>query len=531
MTSAPVPLDDTIAGTTQIDVARVMPWLVATMVIAVGVMLVDSLPVGVVHDDGMYVILAKSIATGQGYRWLNLPGAPAATHFPPGYPAVLALLWWIYPVFPGNVVLFKVANAVFCGIAAAGTARFAHIRLGLSARAAAAFTLVAMLGIPTLALSVMVMSEPLFLAALLPILLMAERLADTERPAKRELLLLGLATGAATLVRTHGIALIGAIPIVLVMRRRHLADVALYVAGALAVVLPWQLWVSMHAGMLPEPMRGNYESYGAWLVAGFRADGIALLFRTATQTGTELLAMFATLAMPSMPAAVRIAALVMLGVLAAVGLRALWRLASVTTLFLAFYFAIVIFWPFAPTRFAWGVWPLVLMPVVLGARSLVAWRPISRGHRSLRTAAIVATVALALGHATYTLKGYRGQWWQSIPKATAAIISPVVFWAARHTGPRDLLAVEAESAVYLYAERRTVPVHTFTVKQYFERRSPQENAAVIRAIIAAYPVDAIAVSSPPMREAARELVTAKQPIATVRDTFPDGGLVLIPSRQ
>src|SRR6185503_1330191 len=488
------------------------------------------LPVGVVHDDGMYVILAKSIATGQGYRWLNIPGAPPATHFPPGYPVVLALLWWIYPVFPGNVVLFKIANALFTGVAAAGTARFAHGRLGLSARGAAAFTLVSMLGVPTLALSVMVMSEPLFLAVLLPILLAAERLADTERPASRELVLLGLAAGAATLIRTHGIALIAAIPIVLVMRRRRLADAALCAASAVAVVLPWQLWVSMHAGALPAPMRGNYESYGAWLIAGFRTEGVALLGRTAANTGTELLSMFATLAVPSMPAAIRIAALIMLGVLGAAGLRVLWRLAPVTTLFVGFYLAIVIFWPFPPTRFVWGVWPLVLMPIVLGARSFIAWRPAARWPRALRTAVIAATVALALGHATYTLRGYRGQWWQSIPRAHAASISPVVFWAARHTGARDVVAVEAESAVYLYAERRTVPVHTFTVEQYFQRRSPQENAAVIRTILDTYRVDAIAVSSPAMREAARELATRQPPVVTVRDTFP-GGLVLLPSRK
>jgi len=188
----------------------------------------------------------------------------------------------------------------------------------------------------------------------------------------------------------------------------------------------------------------------------------------------------------------------------------------------------VILWPFAPTRFVWGVWPLVLMPIVLGAHSLISWRAAGRGQRVLRTAAIVGTAAVALGHATYTLRGYRGQWWQSIPKAKAAQISPVVLWAARHTSSRALLAVEAESAVYLYAGRRAVPVHTFTVAQYFQRRSATENAAVIRAILATYPVDAIAVSSPPMRDAARELATSKPPVATVRDTFP-GGLVLFPS--
>src|SRR5690242_18227875 len=145
----------------------VRPWvltlLVGAAVLAVGAALLDRLPVGVTNDDGMYVILAKSLATGQGYRWLNLPGAPQATHFPPGYPAVLALLWLVLPAFPANVVLFKLANAVFMAVAAAATFSLARRRLLLSDAAAAALTLGATLAIPMLTLSTIVMSEALFL--------------------------------------------------------------------------------------------------------------------------------------------------------------------------------------------------------------------------------------------------------------------------------------------------------------------------------------------------------------------------------
>ena len=64
------------------------PWIAAAVVLLVALAVIDTLPVGVAQDDGWYLILAKSLATGQGYRWINLPGAPAATHFPPGYPAI-----------------------------------------------------------------------------------------------------------------------------------------------------------------------------------------------------------------------------------------------------------------------------------------------------------------------------------------------------------------------------------------------------------------------------------------------------------
>src|SRR6185436_20890315 len=106
-----------------------------------------GLPVGVAHDDGMYVILGKALATGQGYRWLHVPGAPPATHFPPGYPAVLALLWWMVPSFPANVILFKVLNACLLAVAAGATAVFAERRLGFGRRASAVLAVVACIGI------------------------------------------------------------------------------------------------------------------------------------------------------------------------------------------------------------------------------------------------------------------------------------------------------------------------------------------------------------------------------------------------
>ena len=73
---------------------------VGALALATGIAIVDALPVGVVADDSFYVILARAIASGEGYRYLNVPGHPPATHFPPGYPALLALLSFVVPAFP-----------------------------------------------------------------------------------------------------------------------------------------------------------------------------------------------------------------------------------------------------------------------------------------------------------------------------------------------------------------------------------------------------------------------------------------------
>ena len=79
---------------------RTVGVLVAAIALAVALVAVPNWPAGVFQDDGIYVILGKSLASGQGYRYLNLPGAPYATHYPPGYPLFLALLWKISPQFP-----------------------------------------------------------------------------------------------------------------------------------------------------------------------------------------------------------------------------------------------------------------------------------------------------------------------------------------------------------------------------------------------------------------------------------------------
>jgi hypothetical protein len=131
------------------------------------------------------------------------------------------------------------------------------------------------------------------------------------------------------------------------------------------------------------------------------------------------------------------------------------------------------------------------------------------------------------GHALYTVRGYRGRWWGSIPRAGAANLFPLVLWAAQRTAPTDVLAVEAESAVYLYASRRTVPVHTFTVDQYFHSRTPRQEADVIRAVVGRYHVDAVAVTTPTMRAAAMLLTSETPPVLVLSDSFP-GGLVFKP---
>src|ERR1700704_4822821 len=155
---------------------------VAALGFAMGVLIIDGAPVGVFADDAFYVMLARSVAEGQGFRFLNLPGSPAATHFPPGYPLVLATLWRMAPTFPANLIVFKAFNAVCLAVIALGVARYARVRLG-HARLAIAAGVVTAVSMPLLILGSMLLSELFFLALLVLLLPQVERV--TESPVSR----------------------------------------------------------------------------------------------------------------------------------------------------------------------------------------------------------------------------------------------------------------------------------------------------------------------------------------------------------
>ncbi|MCY7380930.1 MAG: hypothetical protein LH467_16540 [Gemmatimonadaceae bacterium] len=501
-----------------IDWRRAALMMVGALALASGIAVVDARLVGVVHDDAMYVILARSLASGEGYRYLNLPGAPAATHFPPGYPALLAMVSWIAPAFPASVVVFKALNAVFLAAAAVLLVRFAQAR-AMGARWAIALGAASAVSVPLLVLGSMVLSEPFFLAVLLLLLPALESLA--ERPASvRQALLLGVAIGLCTLVRSHGIVLVPAVAIVLGWRGRW-RDAALVSGAAVVTLLPWQVWSAVHSGTLPAPLLGNYDTYTSWWVRGVRLSGIGMVGDTLARTVPEVLEMLAVLFSPLRASAARTATVVALGALAAAGAWSVRRRMPVTLLFVAGYACIVLVWPFNPSRFVWGVWPLLLLFVTAGAHAAAA-RP-SRFAWPARAALLTAFAWVTVGYAGYEARGIRGSWWSSIARVNSQRIAPAIMWTMANTAPGDVIAAEDEGAIFLYTGRRTTPVFSFTTAQYLRDHSAAENATEgLGPILSAYPVRTVIVGSRKTVDAADFLVNSPTPRLALRADFPGG---------
>ena len=71
------------------------PWILLAVVSASSVGLNTDFHAPPRFDGAGYAVLGEALASGRGYREIHEPGSPRHAHFPPGYPAALALIWQI----------------------------------------------------------------------------------------------------------------------------------------------------------------------------------------------------------------------------------------------------------------------------------------------------------------------------------------------------------------------------------------------------------------------------------------------------
>ena len=81
---------------------------------------------GLSHDDGIYLVTAKALATGKGYTIISLPGELPQTKYPILFPLLLSFLWRMDPGFPENVGLLKLLPLAATVIWMAGVYRLAR---------------------------------------------------------------------------------------------------------------------------------------------------------------------------------------------------------------------------------------------------------------------------------------------------------------------------------------------------------------------------------------------------------------------
>lgn len=365
-------------------------------------------------DGAGYAVLAESLRAGRGYREIDHPDAPRHAHFPPGYPALLALTWGL----TGRSVVAAHALSLACTTGAV-LAAWCWFRRQYRARVAAGLGLALALNWTWDRAGGSIQSEPLFL--LLGQLALLVAASSHRRGGTRRGLLLGALLAACVLTRQVGLALAAAVVVdlLLVGRTRTAVAAALSTVGLL---VPWLAWLAtvrartqvglLDLADLPERTVLQAIFYVQRIpdqITGPFVE-VATVFRRGVGVGTAANA-WACLA----------SGLIVVGLFVGL-LGARRRLAG---LLFAWTMALLLVWPFTEAgRFLVPLVPCLLMGAVEGLA--VLGRPISR--RRARLAASWLVLAMSVPYSAYAAATDRA----GALRRTHADFDAACQWIARH---------------------------------------------------------------------------------------------------
>ncbi|HEX4593606.1 MAG TPA: hypothetical protein VH157_05005 [Bryobacteraceae bacterium] len=228
----------------------------------------DMPHLGFYHDDSIYWVSAKSLASGDGYRISSLPGQPFQTKYPPLYAMLLAGIWRINPNFPNNLPLATLFAWVLLPLYLLSVWIFLR-QCEFDWRVQCVLFLIAGLSPVAVVFSFSLMPELLFTAFLLGSVTLAQR--ASEPGAARWLpALAGLAGALAYLTKSSAAPLLVTVPLCFALRKQF-AKAALYIAAMLPAVVGWQWWVSGHLSRSWDLVTLYYTNY-----LGFQIYNVSL---------------------------------------------------------------------------------------------------------------------------------------------------------------------------------------------------------------------------------------------------------------
>lgn len=441
---------------------------VAVIVLLVTLRAQEPVGAGIYYDDGAYLSLARSLATGDGYVYSNLPGAVPGVKYPPAYPFVLSLAWRAFSVYPENLGVLKTLSALFWSLAA-GVTVLLFARGDRTRRlVTAAVTGFAFLTVPSMSIATVLMAEPMFLVLCLSALLLAQRRTGTLRLDRADTgvgtaVALGLACGLVFLTRSIGVSLVIAILLPLAIRRAWRAA-GLVSLAALVPTVPWLLWSRSRAAAVPEYVTGQYGSYGAWLGRGGAGEGTTLT-RSLAAHWDPLVETLQFVWVPRASGWALGVALLALAAAVLAGARSVWKRNPALAIFPFVYLGIVVAWPYEPYRFYYVILPLMTLLVLEGL-----WEAIPSVRRSLPrwgapTGAIVVA-AFAINALTYHVRGHAARSWSTPQRVPARAYAPLNAWILANTREDAVIASALDPYVHWQTGRRAVPAWRFLPTDY-----------------------------------------------------------------
>ncbi|QDT25217.1 hypothetical protein Enr10x_05120 [Gimesia panareensis] len=247
-------------------------------------------------DSARYVIMARSLVNGDGYREIDTPGAPLYSHRPPGLSVLLMPAAWVAPYH----VLFAKATVLLTALMMLALLYCYIQRLNQSEEpeeltgdqqqqwSPLLITLLFAINPYTLFYSTLVMSEIPFMACSLGILyLLALR---PEQPGKWDLVLMTVLLAFLPFLRTIGIAMVLAVGCWAVVRKSRWP----WLVGVACSIAASGLWMLRNASL-------GKTGYASIALNEIKTQGvIGTLFRMWERTSSHFES-FAQQLFPNMP--------------------------------------------------------------------------------------------------------------------------------------------------------------------------------------------------------------------------------------
>jgi hypothetical protein len=425
------------------------------------------------HDDAIYVSTGEALATGQGYRLIDVPGEPLQTKYPWIYPAILSVVWYVWPSFPANVVLMQVMTLGF-GAATVAVAYLYLVRFGYCTRKTAAGAALICATAPYfLYVATLTMAEMPFALLSLLALWGVEGFLLQPKLTRRRQFVLGCVLSLPFLCRTIGATVIVAGLVVLLQNRRPLRW---YAVGALCAVAPWILWSATGCGIWDQnPVDGYYTDYfGCW-----SSTGLSMAGRVVSQNaqmvahGSAMMSLEGVAALAGHCLGINVAGTMLMVVGLATWLVLLSDLSKFRALpwMLAAYLAAMLVWSWPPYRFLVPILPFLAAYVLSACSRLLKRGGESVARRLVRSIGVGAIVAanagllvshaVQIGDSKYPLpkSGMTPVAWSSYKAAFA--------WLRDNSRPEDVIAAGFDSMFALYTDRSAVRPYVYSPGRLF----------------------------------------------------------------
>jgi hypothetical protein len=414
---------------------------------------------GAFHDDAIYVITAKALAQDQGYRLIFLPQAPIQTKYPILYPALLAMIWKIWPAFPANLLLMKWLSLI-CGAATIGLfylylRRFNYCAWTLAGAAA----LIGATSPTFLYFSTQTLSEIPF--ALLVILALWSFDAQMEEPLTRRSrqFYVGVILALPFLCRNIGVTLVLAALFIQHCRGRPLGWMAL---GMTTVMGPWVLWMLAGlGGWNHDPVLGYYTDYLSW----WTSMGWGMVFQIISQNVFYILIATATACIQGINSILdavnswlRLLVLFFLGSIPLLTIIADLGSRRLLPGYLMAYLGLVMVWPWLPSRFLVPILPFLLYYFFQGVNIFSQRGGIRTQHLLAIGLCLMVAANLNLLYKYGKFANQFGFPYGHLVKEPASWTSyqEIFQWIKAHSQPADVIGAWNDSMIFLYTGRRAI---------------------------------------------------------------------------